>query len=83
MASVDLESPPVPHPEAEARRQRRLAPEADAAIAARPGLADSRHQRTLRGLADVDAGRLIDDSAMQAWADSLGTENELPIPDPA
>jgi hypothetical protein len=30
----------------------------------------------------MDAGRLIDDEAMQAWADSLGTDHELPIPQP-
>jgi predicted transcriptional regulator len=33
-------------------------------------------------LADVDAGRLIDDDAMRAWADSLGTDQELPVPEP-
>lgn len=41
-----------------------------------------RHLRTLAALADVDAGRLIDDAAMRAWADSLGTDRELPIPQP-
>lgn len=39
-----------------------------------------RRQRTLSALADVDAGRLIDDEAMEAWADSLGTDRELPAP---
>jgi hypothetical protein len=47
-----------------------------------PAAAGRRLQRTLRALADVDAGRLIDDEAMQAWADSLGTDRELPIPQP-
>jgi predicted transcriptional regulator len=31
------------------------------------------HKRTLEGLADVDAGRLIDHELVQVWADSLGT----------
>ncbi len=37
------------------------------------------HRRTLEGLADLDAGRLIDHELVQAWADSLGTGHELPI----
>ena len=44
---------------------------------------DERHRLTLEALADVDAGRLIEDTAMQAWADSLGTAEELPLPQPA
>jgi len=47
-----------------------------------PAVAERRRQQTLQGLADVDAGRLIDDAAMQAWADSLGTDHELPAPEP-
>ena len=66
-------------PEPGAVRQRRLAREADAR--ARSG-ADRRRQLTLKGLADVDAGRLIDDATMQTWADSLGTDRESPIPQP-
>lgn len=31
-------------------------------------------------LADVDAGRVIDHQAVQAWADSLATDNPLPVP---
>ena len=65
--------------ETAARRQRRLAHEADAGDTA---TAERRRKLTLEGLADVDAGRLIDDEAMQAWADSLGTDRELPIPEP-
>lgn len=45
-------------------------------------LAQRRRQRTLTALADADAGRLISDEAMQAWADSLGTGLELPVPQP-
>jgi predicted transcriptional regulator len=59
--------------------QRRLAREADARD---PAKAERRRRLTLEGLADVDAGRLIDDEAMKAWADSLGTDRELPIPQP-
>jgi predicted transcriptional regulator len=66
-------------PESAAARQRRLARETDARDLAG---ADRRRRLTREGLADVDAGRLIDDEAMRAWADSLGTDRELPIPQP-
>jgi predicted transcriptional regulator len=69
--------PTRPSPESEAANQRRLAHKADARD---PNGAGRRRARTLKGLADVDAGRLIDDEAMQAWADSLGTGHELPAP---
>ncbi len=68
-----------PRPETAVDRQRRLAREADARDSAG---AEQRRRLTLEGLADVDADRLIDDVAMQAWADSLGTDQELPIPQP-
>ncbi len=32
------------------------------------------HALTLEGLADVDAGRLVEQSAMEAWADSLDND---------
>jgi predicted transcriptional regulator len=35
---------------------------------------------TLEGMADVDAGRFIDQSAMEAWADSLDTDSPAPAP---
>jgi predicted transcriptional regulator len=41
---------------------------------------EERHQMTLEALADVDAGRLIDHRHIQAWADSLSTDNPLPPP---
>ena len=42
---------------------------------------EEEHQRlTLEALADVDAGRIVDHQAVQAWADSLGTETPLPVP---
>ena len=43
-------------------------------------LAELRHKMTLDGLADVDAGRLIDHECVLAWVDSLGTDNPLPPP---
>jgi predicted transcriptional regulator len=42
---------------------------------------EEEHSRLTReALADVDAGRVIDHQAVQAWADSLGTDELLPIP---
>ncbi len=41
---------------------------------------EERHRMMLEALEDVDAGRVIDHQAIQAWADSLGTDNPLPSP---
>ena len=41
---------------------------------------EERHQLTLEALLDVDAGRLIDHQAVQAWAASLGTDTPLEVP---
>jgi len=41
---------------------------------------EARRQLTLEALADVDAGRVIDHQAVQAWTDSLGTDSPLPVP---
>ncbi len=41
---------------------------------------EERSRLTREALADVDAGRLIDHQAVQAWADSLGTGAPLPVP---
>ncbi len=41
---------------------------------------EERHNLTLDALADVDAGRVIDHQAIQAWADSLSTDSPLPPP---
>ncbi len=35
---------------------------------------------TLEALSDVDAGRVFNHRAVQAWADSLGTDQPLPMP---
>jgi predicted transcriptional regulator len=39
---------------------------------------EERHRLTLEGLADVDAGRVIEHQAVQAWADSLKTGKKRP-----
>lgn len=41
---------------------------------------EQRRLMTLEGLADVDAGRLIDHESVLAWADSLSTPKPLPLP---
>ena len=41
---------------------------------------EERRRLTLEALADVDAGRVIDHQAVQAWADSLDTDNPRPAP---
>jgi predicted transcriptional regulator len=41
---------------------------------------EERHRLTLEALADVDAGRVIDHQAVQAWADSLSAGKPLPPP---
>jgi len=41
---------------------------------------EERSRLTREALADVDAGRVIDHQAVQAWADSLGADEQLPVP---
>ena len=41
---------------------------------------EERQRLTVEALADVDAGCVIDHQAVQAWAESLGTDNPLPVP---
>jgi predicted transcriptional regulator len=41
---------------------------------------EERQRLTLEALADVDTGRVIDHQAVQEWAESLSTENPLPLP---
>jgi len=50
------------------------------ALAAWVDQEEERHRLTLEALEDVDAGRVIDHQAVQAWADSLGTDKPLPPP---
>jgi predicted transcriptional regulator len=81
MANMIQPAPAHRH-ESEAATQLRLSAEADELAARAPAHAERHRQHTLRGLADVDTGQLIDDDAMQAWASSLGTDHELPPPEP-
>jgi predicted transcriptional regulator len=41
---------------------------------------EERRRLTLEALADVDAGRVIDHQVVQAWADSLESQQPLPLP---
>lgn len=41
---------------------------------------EERSRLTREAMVDVDAGRVIAHPAVQAWADSLGTEEPLPLP---
>ena len=41
---------------------------------------ETRSRLTHEALADVDAGHVIDHQAVQAWADSLDTEQAIPAP---
>lgn len=41
---------------------------------------EERDRLTQEALADVDASRVIDHQAVQAWAESLGTDEPLPLP---
>ena len=50
------------------------------ALAAWVDQEEERHRLTLLALDDVDAGRVIEASAIQKWADSLGTATPLPPP---
>jgi predicted transcriptional regulator len=43
---------------------------------------EERDRLTLEALADIDQGLVIDHEAVEAWADSLSTENPLPLPQP-
>ena len=41
---------------------------------------DERDRLTLEALTDVDAGRVIDQQAVQEWADSLDSDQPLSVP---
>lgn len=41
---------------------------------------EERCRLTREALADVDAGQVIDHQAVQAWADSLSTDQPVPVP---
>lgn len=50
------------------------------AVVAYMARAERERQMIQEGLDDVDAGRLVSMESMERWADSLGTDNELPLP---
>ena len=50
------------------------------ALTAWVGEEDERHRLTLAGMADVTAGRVVDQADVEAWAASLATDQPLPIP---
>ena len=41
---------------------------------------EERNRLTREALADVDADRVFDHQAVKAWADSLSTDQPLPVP---
>ncbi len=43
-------------------------------------LEEERNRLTLEALADVDTGRVIDQQAVQEWANSLGSDQPLNLP---
>lgn len=43
------------------------------ALAAWVSLEEKRHQLTLEGLADVDAGRAVNHAEVEAWAKKIGS----------
>jgi predicted transcriptional regulator len=52
------------------------------ALTAWVDLEEERHRLTLEALAEVDAGAVIDQAQVQAWADSLSSAAPLPAPHP-
>ncbi len=50
------------------------------ALAAWVAQEEEQDRLTREALADVEAGRVIDHQAVQAWAESLATEHPLPLP---
>jgi predicted transcriptional regulator len=50
------------------------------ALAAWVSEEEERHRLTLEGMADVTAGRVIDQEDVEAWSASLSTGNPLPVP---
>lgn len=44
---------------------------------------EERLRLTLEAIADVDAGRVVDDDRVEEWIESLDTDNPLPLPTPS
>ncbi len=51
------------------------------ALAAWVDQEEERSRLTREALADVDARKVIDHQSVQTWADSLGTDQPLSLPD--
>jgi predicted transcriptional regulator len=45
-------------------------------------LEEGRDRLTREGMADVIVSRVVDHKSVQAWADSLGADEPLPVPSP-
>ena len=43
---------------------------------------EERFRLTMLALSDVDEGRVVSQARMQAWVDSLGTDDPMPVPKP-
>lgn len=54
--------------------------EEDQNALARVVLDEAKRLAIMEGVADADAGKFIPHEDMKAWAESLGTDNELPLP---
>ncbi|MBV8634066.1 MAG: ribbon-helix-helix protein, CopG family [Burkholderiaceae bacterium] len=50
------------------------------ALTAWVDMEEERSRLTREAMVDVDAGRVIDHQALQAWADSLDSDSPLPAP---
>ncbi|MDR5784588.1 ribbon-helix-helix protein, CopG family [Caballeronia sp. LZ065] len=50
------------------------------AVVAYMARAERERQMIQEALDDVDSGRLVSMEAIESWADSLGTDDELPLP---
>lgn len=50
------------------------------ALSAWVGQEEERRRLTLEALTDVDTGNVINHQDVRAWADSLSTEIQLPVP---
>ena len=50
------------------------------ALAAWVSEEEERHRLTLEGLADVTAGRVVNQAEVKAWAASLTTGKPMPVP---
>jgi len=50
------------------------------ALAEYVALEERRYKLTVEGLASVDAGEGVPEETVEAWIDSLGTDQPLPMP---